>query len=63
MKFFDRLVLVTFDLLLLLLSAILPSLVIASTPAFYKTQFIKTGIYATMDENGTLSTPPPDFVY
>ncbi len=51
MKFFDKLVLVLLNLLLLLLSAILPSLVIASTPAFYKTQFIKTELY--IPKNGT----------
>ena len=59
MKFIDKLILTLLNFLLLLLSATIPSLVIASSPAFYKTQFIKTGIYATIDENGILGTPPP----
>ncbi len=47
MKFFDRLVLVVFNLLLLLLSAILPSLLLASSPTFYQTQFVEIGLTAT----------------
>ncbi|MBE5739585.1 MAG: DUF1461 domain-containing protein [Clostridiales bacterium] len=46
MKFFDKLILVVLNILLLLLSAIVPSIIIASTPAFYETQFIKTELCA-----------------
>ena len=49
---FDRLAIVFFNLFLLLLSIMLPAVCIASSPAFYQAQFEKTGIYASVDNDG-----------
>lgn len=52
LKAFDRIAIVLFNLFLLLVSILTPAIVIASSPAFYREQFERTGVYATVNENG-----------
>ena len=52
MKFLDRTVIILFNLFLWLTAVMLPAVSIAKSQGFYKTQLQKTGIYATIDENG-----------
>ncbi len=48
----DRAVIILFNLFLWLTAVMLPAVSIAKSEGFYKTQLEKTGIYATVDENG-----------
>ena len=52
MKILDRAAILLLNLFLLLVSITIPAISVAATPAFYEKQFEKTGIYATLDENG-----------
>ena len=52
LKIWDRVSILLFNILFVLVSISIPALSIASTPAFYKAQFEKTGIYASLDEDG-----------
>lgn len=49
----DAVAVTLFNLCLLLLAIIVPALSIGGTPSWYQKQFEKTGIYATVDEDGT----------
>ena len=53
-KLFDRLAILFFNLFLLLSSFMIPAVCLAASPTFYHTQFEKTGIYATVNEDGEL---------
>ena len=52
LPFLDRLAIIIFNVLLFVVSITLPAVTVASSPTFYQTQFEKTGVYATIDENG-----------
>lgn len=51
-KTLDRISILLVNLLLSLVCIMTSAICIASSPSFYKKQFEKTGIYATIDENG-----------
>lgn len=51
-KTLDRISILLVNLLLSLVCIMTSAICIASSPTFYKKQFEKTGIYATIDENG-----------
>lgn len=59
MRIVDRAVILLFNLFLWLTAVMLPAVSIAKSEGFYKTQLEKTGIYATVDENGNEGTPTP----
>ena len=56
MRVLDRVVIILFNLFLWLTAVMLPAVSVAKSEAFYKTQLTKTGIYATVDENGNEGT-------
>lgn len=53
LKIIDRMVIIFFNLFFLIVSITLPAITIASSEGFYQSQFEKTGIYATVNEDGT----------
>lgn len=60
--FFDRAAIILISLLILLLSAVIPALSLASSPAFYHRQFERTGLYATVDAMGHTEYHPIHYI-
>lgn len=52
MKILDRIAVLLLNLCILMVSITVPVFTITSSKGFYQTQFEKTGIYATIEENG-----------
>ncbi len=54
MKILDRISILVFNLCLLLSTIIIPALILASSPAYYHSQFEKNGIYGEVTEDGDI---------